>query len=298
MSGTVSGTVSSGALDAGGTAVDVVEGADVVEVAASSDSNSSSSSFWARRGLDAGPPQLVGDEAAEQQPDRDQDLAEGPHDVPPVVARWPVVRLGHVLRERRVVGLRRQSRPLAPARAGELSPVPIVQCAQPSNVSSACQTTCASSGCPQTGHGSDPWPAGAMRHDVSVSSRRVRLALACPEEQELDGNPSTVIELDDAVAVLGGFPVLAGATLTVGAGEIVLLRGPNGAGKTSLLRLCAGLLPIVRGTGRVLGFDLATERDAIRPRVGLLGHSNGLYADLSVAENVGFWGSTVGASSR
>jgi heme ABC exporter ATP-binding subunit CcmA len=115
--------------------------------------------------------------------------------------------------------------------------------------------------------------------------------------QAMDGNARTVIELDDAVAVLGGFPVLAGATLAVGAGEIVLLRGPNGAGKTSLLRLCAGLLPIVRGTGRVLGFDLATERHAIRPRVGLLGHANGLYADLSVAENVGFWGATVGAST-
>jgi heme ABC exporter ATP-binding subunit CcmA len=113
----------------------------------------------------------------------------------------------------------------------------------------------------------------------------------------MDGTPRTVIELDDAVAVLGGFPALAGATLSIGAGEIVLLRGPNGAGKTSLLRLCAGLLPIVRGSGRVLGFDLATERDAIRPRVGLLAHSNGLYADLSVAENVEFWGSTVGASA-
>jgi heme ABC exporter ATP-binding subunit CcmA len=112
----------------------------------------------------------------------------------------------------------------------------------------------------------------------------------------MDGNARTAIELDDAVAVLGGFPALAGATLTVDTGEIVLLRGPNGAGKTSLLRLCAGLLPIVRGSGRVLGFDLATERDAIRPRVGLLGHANGLYADLSVAENVVFWGSTVGAS--
>jgi heme ABC exporter ATP-binding subunit CcmA len=112
----------------------------------------------------------------------------------------------------------------------------------------------------------------------------------------MDGNTSTVIELDDAVAVLGGFPVLAGATLTVDAGEIVLLRGPNGAGKTSLLRLCAGLLPIVRGRGRVLGFDLTTERGSIRPRVGLLGHANGLYSDLTVAENVGFWGATVGAS--
>ena len=56
-----------------------------------------------------------------------------------------------------------------------------------------------------------------------------------------------VVELDDAVAVLGSFPALAGASLTVQRGEIVLLRGPNGAGKTTLLRVCAGLVPLARG---------------------------------------------------
>jgi heme ABC exporter ATP-binding subunit CcmA len=105
-----------------------------------------------------------------------------------------------------------------------------------------------------------------------------------------------VVHLDDAVAVLGQFPVLAGATLRVEPGEIVLLRGPNGAGKTSLLRVCAGLLPIVRGSGTVLGLDLTDQREAIRRTVGLLGHQNGLYLDLTVAENVRFWGSTVGAT--
>jgi len=104
------------------------------------------------------------------------------------------------------------------------------------------------------------------------------------------------VELNDAVAVLGSFPVLAGASLTVHRGEIVLLRGPNGAGKTTLLRLCAGLVELERGRGRVLGLDLATERRAVRHRVGLLGHANGLYADLTVTENVAFWGRTVGAS--
>src|SRR4051794_23372826 len=99
-----------------------------------------------------------------------------------------------------------------------------------------------------------------------------------------------VIKLTDAVAVLGRFPALAGVDLRVEAGEIVLLRGPNGAGKTTLLRLCAGLLPLTRGEGRVVDCDLRTQRDAVRRRVGLLGHSNGLYTDLTVAENVRFWG--------
>lgn len=106
------------------------------------------------------------------------------------------------------------------------------------------------------------------------------------------------MSLDDVVAVLGSFPALAGATLDVTDGEIVLLAGPNGAGKTTLLRLCAGLLPVARGTATVLGHDLAIDREAVRPHVGLLGHQNGLYADLTVAENVNFWGATVGASSE
>jgi heme ABC exporter ATP-binding subunit CcmA len=105
-----------------------------------------------------------------------------------------------------------------------------------------------------------------------------------------------VVELTDVVAVLGHFPALAGVTLDVGRGEIVLLQGPNGAGKTTILRLCAGLVPPVRGTARVLGIDVATDARQVRSRVGLLGHANGLYRDLTVRENVAFWGSTVGAT--
>lgn len=105
-----------------------------------------------------------------------------------------------------------------------------------------------------------------------------------------------VVQLTDAVAVLGRFPALAGATLTVERGEIVLLSGPNGAGKTSLLRLCAGLLAVERGSATVLGCDLRTDRAAVRSKVGLLGHANGLYTELSVRENVRFWAATVGAS--
>ena len=105
-----------------------------------------------------------------------------------------------------------------------------------------------------------------------------------------------VIELKGVVAVLGSFPALAGIDLTVQRGEILLLQGPNGAGKTSLLRVCAGLLPIERGEGRVLGIDVTSQRELIRARVGLLGHSNGLYLDLTVEQNIMFWAATVGAS--
>lgn len=113
----------------------------------------------------------------------------------------------------------------------------------------------------------------------------------------MDGIAPLVVQLDDVVAVLGGFPALAGATLTVSEGEILLLKGPNGAGKTTLLRVCAGLVPLARGRAVVLGHDLAVDRPAVRREVGLLGHRNGLYLDLSVVENVRFWGATVGATA-
>jgi len=107
------------------------------------------------------------------------------------------------------------------------------------------------------------------------------------------------VQLRGAVTLLGRFPALAGIDLDVAAGEIVLFRGPNGAGKTTLLRLCAGLLPLARGEGRVLGHDLADRRQAraLRARVGLLGHATGLYDELTVADNVRFWGRAAGADA-
>ena len=106
-----------------------------------------------------------------------------------------------------------------------------------------------------------------------------------------------VVNLRGAVTVLGRFPALAGIDLEVAAGEIVVLRGPNGAGKTTLLRLCAGLLPVARGEAAVLGHDLTNgrKRRELRSRVGLLGHATGLYDELTVADNVRFWGRAAGA---
>ena len=108
-----------------------------------------------------------------------------------------------------------------------------------------------------------------------------------------------VVHLRGAVTLLGRFPALAGIDLDVTAGEIVLVRGPNGAGKTTLLRLCAGLLGVTRGEANVLGHDLTVRRDAraLRRRVGYLGHAAGLYDDLSVADNVRFWGRAAGAQA-
>lgn len=104
-----------------------------------------------------------------------------------------------------------------------------------------------------------------------------------------------VVDLADVVALVGRFPALAGISLRVDPGEVVLLEGPNGAGKTTLLRLCAGLVRPESGRASVLGVDLGLEHRSVRPHVGLLGHETGLYDDLTVVENVSFWARAVRA---
>jgi heme ABC exporter ATP-binding subunit CcmA len=96
------------------------------------------------------------------------------------------------------------------------------------------------------------------------------------------------VRLRSVVALAGRYPLLAGVDLDVRAGEVVVVRGPNGAGKTSLLRVMAGLLPLAAGEATVLGLDPTTDARDLRCQVGLLGHRNGLYDDLTAEENVRF----------
>jgi heme ABC exporter ATP-binding subunit CcmA len=108
---------------------------------------------------------------------------------------------------------------------------------------------------------------------------------------------ASVINLRDVVAVLGGFPALAGVNLGVDTGELVALAGPNGAGKTTVLRVCAGLVPVVSGEATVLGYDLFNQARRVRSRVGLLGPSGGLYDDLTVHDNLRFFGRASGVDA-
>jgi len=99
---------------------------------------------------------------------------------------------------------------------------------------------------------------------------------------------ATAVYFRSAVSLAGRFPLLAGVDLSVEEGELVHLRGPNGAGKSSLLRACAGLVPIVSGEAFVLGYDLRADRREVRREIGLLGHSSFLYEELSVDDNLRF----------
>ncbi len=77
--------------------------------------------------------------------------------------------------------------------------------------------------------------------------------------------------------------------LQVARGEVFGLVGPDGAGKTTTLRLLAGLLNITEGRAQVLGYDLETQAEAVKPHIGYMAQQFSLYGDLSVAENLAFF---------
>jgi len=97
-----------------------------------------------------------------------------------------------------------------------------------------------------------------------------------------------IVELSGIARKFGDRWALRGVDLSVAPGEGVALLGRNGGGKTTLLRIIATLLRPSRGGGRIFGYDLVREAASIRGEIGLLGHTPGLYGDLTAAENLRF----------
>ena len=89
----------------------------------------------------------------------------------------------------------------------------------------------------------------------------------------------------------GEFVAVDEVSFTVAAGEIFGFLGSNGAGKTTTIRMLCGLLAPTSGDATVLGFDIARHADAIKRRIGYMSQRFSLYTDLTVAENLRFWGS-------
>ena len=78
-------------------------------------------------------------------------------------------------------------------------------------------------------------------------------------------------------------------TLSIAPSELFGLVGPDGAGKTTTLRLLAGLLSVTDGEATVLGLDLKSQAEAIKPHVGYMAQQFSLYGELSVLENLQFF---------
>jgi heme exporter protein A len=97
---------------------------------------------------------------------------------------------------------------------------------------------------------------------------------------------TTAIELDGVGRAYGERAALVGVTLTVEAGQTLVVFGPNGAGKSTLLRVLATLLRPTAGTAKLFGCEIPREAWKVRGRVGLLGHEPLLYRELSARQNL------------
>jgi len=106
------------------------------------------------------------------------------------------------------------------------------------------------------------------------------------------------IHLSRVTRLFDGLAAVSAVNLDVAGGETVWLRGWNGSGKTTLLRLIATAISPTFGGGSILGFDLRTERSAIRARTDLLSHETRLYGDLTAVENLRFACSLYGCNPR
>lgn len=107
-----------------------------------------------------------------------------------------------------------------------------------------------------------------------------------------------VIEAEGLTRYFGDFLAVDHVTFTVQAGEVVGYLGPNGSGKTTTMRMLLGLLRPSEGAGRVLGYDIVRQSEEVRARVGYMSQKFALYHDLTVGENLVFYGGVYGIRDR
>src|SRR5437899_6125921 len=117
----------------------------------------------------------------------------------------------------------------------------------------------------------------------------------------MPANPSSNGEVsifaEHLVRRFGNFTAVDDVSFRVEKGEIFGFLGPNGSGKTTVIKMLTGLLPLSAGNASVEGLDVRTDAEAVRERIGYMSQNFSLYNDLTVSENLTFYGRIYGLPS-
>ncbi len=113
-----------------------------------------------------------------------------------------------------------------------------------------------------------------------------------------DAPGTYVIQAENLTRYFGDFLAVDHVTFDIKPGEVVGYLGPNGSGKTTTIRMLLGLLRPSSGSARVLGYDVVSESEPLRARVGYMSQKFALYFDLTARENLAFYAGVYGIRDR
>jgi ABC-2 type transport system ATP-binding protein len=115
-------------------------------------------------------------------------------------------------------------------------------------------------------------------------------------KQTLRSDMDNAVELVNLTKKFGDFVAVNNLTISIPKGKIYGFLGPNGSGKSTTIRMLTGVLLPTGGSGSVLGFDILTNGESVKPFIGYMSQKFSLYNDLTVQENLEFYAGVYGLS--
>ena len=125
--------------------------------------------------------------------------------------------------------------------------------------------------------------------------------ILCPpglQRKAVDKHTPPIIQVDNLVKRFGSFTAVDHISFSVERGEIFGFLGANGAGKTTAMRILCGLSLPSEGKAEVMGFDVRTQSEEIKKRIGYMSQKFSLYEDLTVHENLRLFGGIYGVNAK